>query len=484
MIKAQYVRLAEDDHILLGMAGLVLLGLVTGLAIIISSTLAWLTFGVILGIALLGLPSYIWAGIAVLSAIASRLAVSTGVIPPIVNFFHFPLVLGGAIVAVSRRTIGYSSLSFAMAKGLCAILFVSLLSWAINGGELMRPFFAWIVFCEPFLLIFCLIKEPPPQKIAQRMWFLILALAFLQLPLGVGQLFRYGFGDKVQGTFVNMGAGAHVAAGVVAAGVLICLSKALEKGAAVSKYAAVIFGFVLSIFPLISDAKQVFVAFLLVLAIVLVQSVHRSFIRAAVIVLLTAATIYIVLSFLPLFRQITNWGLISRGFWGKIQAVEIVTQKMRGSSLHWLFGLGPGNSVSRVALLSAGGLVEKASPVAFLNFHLAPTTRDIIQLAGKSDPLFGLSSIWTGISSWLGLFGDFGITGFIIYIWMGMKLWFHIRRRQDWKAIAATSALLMAAILGALFSWLEEPGFTLAVALMAGLASGEMEDKHARLADT
>lgn len=133
--------------------------------------------------------------------------------------------------------------------------------------------------------------------------------------------------------------------------------------------------------------------------------------------------------------------------------------------------------MSRVALLSTGGLLEKASPVAFLDFRLAAATRDIIHLAARSDPLFGSSSAWSGVSSWLGLFGDFGIVGLLVYLGLSVYVWRQVRRRKSWGASAAQAVLLTAAMLGAMFSWLEEPGFTLVVALIAGLVL--TEDTHA-----
>ena len=111
MLKIDYMCSQRYSSILFVEISLVLLGLVTGLVVLISPTFAWIILGVIFGMALFGLPSYIWVGAAVLTATMSRLAVATGFIPPIVNFFHFPLTLGAVLVAGTRRTKGFSSLT-------------------------------------------------------------------------------------------------------------------------------------------------------------------------------------------------------------------------------------------------------------------------------------------------------------------------------------------------------------------------------------
>jgi hypothetical protein len=77
--------------------------------------------------------------------------------------------------------------------------------------------------------------------------------------------------------------------------------------------------------------------------------------------------------------------------------------------------------------------------------------------------------VWTGISSWTALLGDLGLLGLGLYLWMACTLW-HCLKVRGWQTAVAKSALLMSCLLGIIYSWLEEPAFTLLVALVVGLA--------------
>lgn len=74
--------------------------------------------------------------------------------------------------------------------------------------------------------------------------------------------------------------------------------------------------------------------------------------------------------------------------------------------------------------------------------------------------------------------GDLGLVGLGFYVWMGWQLWQHLKKRRGWETAAARAALVMAGILGMLYSWLEEPGFALTVALIVGLALNTSENQH------
>jgi hypothetical protein len=109
--------------------------------------------------------------------------------------------------------------------------------------------------------------------------------------------------------------------------------------------------------------------------------------------------------------------------------------------------------------------------VALLGLGLAPTTQEIWKMGAEVSEgwLFSGSSVWTGISSWTALLGDLGLLGLGFYLWMACTLW-HCLKGREWQTAVAKSALLMSCLLGVIYSWLEEPAFTLLVALVVGLA--------------
>ncbi len=108
------------------------------------------------------------------------------------------------------------------------------------------------------------------------------------------------------------------------------------------------------------------------------------------------------------------------------------------------------------------------SPIVLLGWSAAPTTREIWAMGYQSWLFYG-SSVWSGISSWLGLFGDLGLIGLGIYLWMSWQLWRNLKGPHKWEASVAKGVLIMVGILGVMYSWLEEPGFTLIAALIVGL---------------
>jgi len=132
--------------------------LVTGVAIAKAPIVAWVFLGALTGLLMFQLPIYAWLCSAVLAATLSRWFVATGFIPPILNFFHFPLALGAAFVATTGDPSPFS-MARSIAIGLAAFFFLSFVSWAFNGGEFLRPPLNWLVFLEPFLIVYALVNK-------------------------------------------------------------------------------------------------------------------------------------------------------------------------------------------------------------------------------------------------------------------------------------------------------------------------------------
>jgi hypothetical protein len=100
---------------------------------------------------------------------------------------------------------------------------------------------------------------------------------------------------------------------------------------------------------------------------------------------------------------------------------------------------------------------------------MAPVTSDLL-LKTKNNWMYASSSAWSGISSWLGLLGDLGIAGVALYLWIVFRLWSASAGSGGWQVGVARGSMLMAGLLGGLYSWLEEPGYTLVAATVIGLA--------------
>jgi hypothetical protein len=444
-------------------------GAITGLAVVEAPLLAWSLVGVAAAAALLLAPPSLRVAAAVLAATCSRLLVATGLVSGFANFFHFPLVLGvGLIAAVESRR--YSPARRSLGVGLIGLLIVALASWLINGGDVVRPLLDWLVFAEPLLIIFAIIAMPPEKTSLRLLRGLILAVPIAQVPLVVYQVLVLGRGDPVQGFFIGMGAGAHVAGAVSLLGSLVCIARARWKGNIGSIVTWVSCGAVLFLVAIVADAKQVVIAFLPALLLVVLFSTRRRVTWVMVAIPIFAILVFAVFTLYPPLQKVLDWAFINRGAQGKMGAVALIAGRLSTGWVHWLIGLGPGNSVSRVSVMALEGIVRHDSPVYLLGLRPSATTVELWNLTASSR-LFASSSAWSFISSWLGLLGDLGIAGLGVYSWTVAMMWVNLRGWSGWEAPSARAALLMMILLAFFYSWLEEPGYTLMAALVIGLGS-------------
>jgi hypothetical protein len=446
---------------------LVIAGTLIGLAVVLLPLAAWTMAGAALALLLLLAPPHVRIGAAVLAATGSRLLVATGYFPESLDFFHFPLVLLTALMSATEAK-SRSSLRRALGYGLIALLAACLLSWTVNGGQPVRPLLDWLVFAEPFLLIYAIASMPSDPRMIKALWGLALALPFVQLPLAVYQAYSLGLADYVQGLFIGMGAGAHVAGGLTLVGSLICLARAVGSAKVKAGSFWLLGGVVLFLVAVLADAKQVIIAFFPSLLFMLLGLVRMKWSRAVLALPALAGIILGAFSYYQPLQMVLDWTLISRGVLGKAEAFAVIASRLSSSASGWIFGLGPGNTVSRVALMGLGSFVKPGSPVYLLGLKPALTTIELWNLT-TSSWLFSSSSVWSSVSSWLGLLGDLGLVGFGLYLWMCLRIWQGISSKAVWQTRLARAVLLMCGLLGFMFSWLEEPGFTMPASLVAGL---------------
>ena len=457
---------------LLMWAGLVIFAAVAGMMVAVRPELAWLALGTAAGLVLVNQPAYFWAGGALAAVVLSRVLVSWGVAPSAVNFAHFPLAVAAAVVA-TLETSEASPLARRMGAGILGLLGVAFASWAWNGGEFLRPVLTWLVFTEPFLLFYALVRSPMGEKQVRAFFVGLLALAALQLPFGLWQAATIGWGDPVAGTFAGLAAGAHVAGAMACLGLLIVLGRSVEPGV-LHRGRWVLATLALFVLPVIADAKQVIVAFLPPFALVVARASGRRIGPAVAATGLIAALVVSAAYVYTPLQSLLNLRLFQGGIESKVTSAQVVFQKME-PPVEVLLGLGPGNSMSRVSLLTAGGMVKRSSPVAALGLRTAPTTRELLD-SFRSNFMWS-SSAWTGISSWLGIFGDFGLLGLLIYSWLGFQIWSASSGLPGYYRGIVSGALLSGLVLGVVYSWLEEPGYTLPLAALCAVAcvAGELE---------
>jgi hypothetical protein len=445
---------------------LALLVLLTGSWIAKAPIKAWIVLAAVLGLPLLRVAPVYWVASAVLMATISRFVASISG-AHFLNFVHYPLVLGGLGLALARGS--NSRMARPLGVGLLGFLLINFVSWALNGGELLRPVANWLVFVEPFALIYVLLIAPPSDRVAEVLWNLILGVALVQVPLGVWQWLHKGRNpDFVQGTFVESGTGAHVAGGVALLGVMI----AICKGSVLRDFRSKVLLFALAVplfgLSVLADAKQAIVCFLPGVFWAILCCTRVNPLKLVLPLLFTALIFYAAFNLYAPLRMVENKGLMSAGAGQKLNGLLAISSKLSNQPYGWLFGLGPGNTLSRVALLTPDIDLSDKSSVALLGLKTSPITLELVRATRSS--FLSTSSAFSSIASWFGLLGDLGCVGVLIYLWMVRSLWAGLSRSRNWQSASAKGGIIMAGLLGGVYVWLEEPGFTLIIAMMTGFA--------------
>ena len=441
-------------------------GIVTGLTVVEAPLLAWGLVGLVAAVLLMLAPAHVRVGVTVLTAVGSRLLVATGYVSSFANFVHYPLALSVALIAAVESPRRFP-IRRPLEIGLIGLLLVSLASWLVNGGQVIRPFLDWLVFSEPLLIVYAIVTVPPAGARKGFLWTLALAIPFAQLPLAVYQTLTFGFSDPVQGFFIGMGSGAHVAAAVSLVGSLVCFARGLSPDKTGSVVYWLIGGVTLLSVPILTEAKQIVIVFLPAIILVLVSS-GRPRASWLIVALPILGALWFALVTLQPLQKLLDWRLISQGVLGKVATFSLIEARLSAGWTHWLLGLGPGNSVSRLSLMGLDAFVKHDSPIYLLGLAPAATTIELWNLTA-SNRLFASSSAWSFVSSWLGLLGDLGLAGLTAFAWMQVMLWGNLRRRFGWEQSAARAVILMMMLLAFVYSWLEEPGFTMTAALVIGL---------------
>jgi len=408
---------------------------------------------------------YLIAYLAVLSAVFSRLLVSWELIPGIMNFLHFPLVILATIFAVLIPHSNFKLLTNRLLTLVSILGILILVSWIFHPTEFIKPILLWLLFVEPFLIIYVIVKTLPKSKI-QNFYNLALFLCYVQIPFAYLQSATLGLGDVVEGTFVGHGAGAHILGAIIMMGIIILFSEFISQ----KKVSNLLKIFLLFPIPILSDAKQVFIAAILAFLFLFFKytklNLYIIFSGSLIII-----AIYFAIYLYPPLNFVLNLDFLNRVLSGKLLSFLIILQNMGKNYLDFLIGLGPGQSVSRIALAAQEGYIRSLS-ANFLKLNLSSTTEEIVSLTFNNPIL--ISSVWSGVSSWIGLFGDLGFFGVVVYGLILLILWQRLKQIYSPIGYSGRAILIMGILLGLTFSWLETPEFTLpwALYLSIGLFRG------------
>ena len=383
----------------------------------------------------------------------SRLLVDFGA-PSTLNFAHFPLAILALVKLLERpadqeigRLIGWLAVSLALV----------LISSALTSWQAFRPLIAWITLIEPFVFFGLVASLDTESKVRLKTFAIWIAVA--QIPFALSQFASSGVGDVVQGTLVGQGAGHHIMGAICAAAGWMLLFTAKRRSGL-----WILLGLALIAVGVLADAKQVYGA---LIAAVLVAGVFQLRSRRGAATLLLPAAILLAIIFASAqfyspMERVLNKEIVAQVTGDKVeQATAVVGELGLDNSL---LGVGAGNGLSRTSLASVPGYGN----VPALLIGDEPSAIALRELRGFDT--IGTSSVDSPFSSWIGIYTDSGVLGLALYLVLAFSVSRILKNSDEGHRKSSYMLLTFAVLLGFIFTWLEEPAFTVFLAVL--LASG------------
>lgn len=404
--------------------------------------------------------------------------------PSIFNLAHFavvPFVLGVVLFTSRAKDRKQINIAYSFVLGLLIFLVAVLASALWNNTGLINAIVSFMMLCEPFIFLLSIVCIPMSAESITRikkwlMWSVLInfVLAAAQKPLiEAGKLYAKGLNgtDGCGGVFFPTGAGNYVSASVSIAFALYFFTNEksfplwMRIGAVIAAFWQILF----------SDSKQLLLAYLVAwILLILVNS--KDF--GKTIKFLSAITFFgygflWCVQNLEAFAGFTAWarpelyGSDGQAWYAKFYSVHSILSHYQ-SYLNWLFGLGPGHTVSRLG-------VWFLRDYWFILGPLGATTNPISQEAMDFVNSFWLcysSSLFSPIFGWAGIWGDLGLLGVGAYLFLWYLTWQHFGLDDSLKV-----TLLTVLVMGFIFTQMEEPGFMLSIAFILGLAWQEQRLK-------
>ena len=388
------------------------------------------------------------------SFLFTRVLVFVG-LPSSINHIHYLLIFMSYLWSLAfikdSQNISLNKLIFLF------VLFI-LVSTLYNKISKFNFIVYTLIILEPFFYYTFLIRVKlslTDQKFIKK---IIILFSFLNTLICYIQYFIYNLrNDDVQGLFINLGAGHHVAGFVatLTATYVFFLTK-------LNNYIKFTIILILVSVNILSDAKQVVLSFVIALFIFyLIKFFKTKNITYILKILfntgLMIILIYILYSinkvyFSPYFSK--NIDEIKEGLDLKFSIFELF-KYYHYSYLNNFFGLGPGQTTSRLALM-----IPDYQDFLFFNFSINELT-NIIWIFQQSNYITATStgsSLFAPFFFLGGIYGDIGSLGVLIYL----ILWQQILKLNEYDEYSIFLVILVL-LKGIVFNWPEEPPFILLI---------------------
>lgn len=414
----------------------------------------------------------------------SRIFCSITHAPSILNIAHFaivPFVLVVVLLTSRSKDHKQIAIAYSFLLGIFIFLVAVLASALWNNTGLINVIVSFMMLVEPFMFLLAIVCIPMSAKSVTRIknwliWSVLInfVLAAVQKPLiDAGKLYANGFNgtDGCGGVFFVSGAGNYVSASVSVVFALYFFTN--QKTFPLwMRIVAIIAAFWQILF---SDSKQIVLAYLIAwVLLILVNSKDfgKTIKLLSAIALFGYGFLWCVQN-LKAFAAFTSWarpelyGPDGYAWYTKFYSVRSILSYYQ-SPLDWLFGLGPGHTVSR---LGVWFLRDYWSILEPLGATTNPISQDAMEFCGNSWLCSG-STLFMPIFGWAGIWGDLGLLGVGAYLFLGYLAWQYFSLDD---ALKITSLAVF--VMGFIFTQMEEPGFMLSIALILGLAWQERQLK-------
>lgn len=397
--------------------------------------------------------------------------------PAILVHAHFvivPLVLGIALATATTKNPQQAMLVSSLLWGMLIFLIAILASAIWNQAGFINAVVSFMMLAEPMMFLATIVCIPMSTKSFTKLktWLIgsvviNFLLAAAQKPLiDSGKIDGQGFNgtDGCGGVFFVSGAGNYVSASVSLAFALYFLA----NGKNFPLWVRVTTILAASWQLLFSDSKQLIFAYFLAWIILIIfnfKDVGKT-IQLLLGIMVTGLIFFWCVQNLEALNAFTAWarpdlyGQNGDAWFTKLYSVKAILAEFE-SPANWLFGLGPGHTVSRLG----AWFMQDYAPILK---PLGATTTSIGIQSRKFIDGFWLatgSSLFSPIFGWAGIWGDIGLLGLGAYMYLTSLIWQYFGVDNSLKI-----TLLATLVLGFIFTQLEEPGYMLFLSMLLGLA--------------
>ena len=422
------------------------------------------------------------------TAFYSRIFCSITHAPSVLSHAHFvfvPFVLWIILTTSPTKDTKQIKLVLSLLSGLFVFLIVILASAFWNEAGLINAIVSFMILGEPIMFLAAIIYVPMSAKSLVRvkkwlMWSVVInfLLAAAQKPLiDAGKLYAGEFNgtDGCGGVFFVTGAGNYLSASVSLAFALYFFTKEKQFPFWI-RLAALIAAFWQLLF---SDSKQLILAYVvawLLLILLSSQDIGKT-VKLIVGIFVFGSVFFWCVQNLEAFSAFTAWArpelyeADGEAWYAKFYSVRAIISKFQ-SPLNWLFGLGPGHTVSRLGAWFLEDYWPMFAPLGATTSPIGLQAREFVDHFWLTSG----SSLFSPIFGWAGIWGDLGLLGLGSYLFLAYLVWQNFGLDNSLKV-----TLLSIFVLGFIFTQMEEPGYMLSISLILGLAWQEQRLNKQRL---